>query len=108
VFEWIKNNIASHGDNQSWNEYESVAKATIDKWGQPKNIDFDYDEEEMNGIFFLTQNLYIDGYRKGCAKDELYSHLRKLDIDGINNNTYIPYRYFANIGVEYNTNVVPP
>lgn len=108
VFEWIRNNIASHGDNQSWNEYETVAKATIDKWGQPENIDFDYDETKMNGIFFLTQNLYIDGYRKGCSKDKLYSQLTKLDIDGINNNTYIPYRYFANIGVEYNTNVVPP
>jgi hypothetical protein len=27
---------------------------------------------------------------------------------GVYDNTYLPYRYFANVGVEYNTNILPP
>lgn len=102
VFEWIRENIAKP-DNK-YGEYEPVANATFTGWGGEK-----YDIEGDNpDVFFLTQNLYIDGYRKGCAKDKLYSELMGVELDAIIARRYLPYRYFANVGVEYNTNIVPP
>lgn len=104
VFEWIRENIAN--PNNKWNEFEPVANATIAAW---HGEEYDIDDENNPEVCFLTQNLYIDGYRKGCAKDQLYSQLVKpLEVDAINANKYLPYRYFANVGVEYNTNIRPP
>lgn len=102
VFEWIRNNIANRGDKPI--EYEPVANATIDAWGRKDNYDIVNGED----VLFLTQNLYIDGYRKGCDRDRLYSDMKLNEKIGITMNRYVPYRYFANIGVEYNTNIVPP
>lgn len=102
VFEWIKRNIASPANK--WNEYEPLANALLDYLhGDVYNIEGDNPD-----VFFLTQNLYIDGYRKGCAKDKLYSELMGIEEQAIKVNKYTPYRYFANIGVEYNTNITPP
>lgn len=101
IFEWIRENIAKP-DNK-YDEYEPVANATFAGWNGEK-----YDIEGDNSdVFFLTQNLYIDGYRKGCAKDKLYSELMGVEPDAIVARKYLPYRYFANVGVEYNTNIVP-
>lgn len=102
IFEWIRENIAKP-DNK-YGEYEPVANATLTNWDGEK-----YDIHGDNpDVFFLTQNLYIDGYRKGCAKDKLYSELMGIELDAIIARRYLPYRYFANVGVEYNTNIVPP
>lgn len=102
IFEWIRENIAKP-DNK-YGEYEPVANATFAGWNGEE-----YDIEGDNpDVFFLTQNLYIDGYRKGCAKDKLYSELMGVELDAIIARRYLPYRYFANVGVEYNTNIVPP
>lgn len=104
VFEWIRENIAN--PNNKWNEFEPVANATIAAW---HGEEYDIDDKNNPEVCFLTQNLYIDGYRKGCAKDQLYSQLvSPLEIDAIEANKYLPYRYFANVGVEYNTNIRPP
>lgn len=102
IFEWIRENIAK--PNNKYGEYEPVANATFAGWNGEE-----YDIEGDNpDVFFLTQNLYIDGYRKGCVKDKLYSELMGVELDAIIARKYLPYRYFANIGVEYNTNIVPP
>ena len=102
IFEWIRENIVKP-DNK-YGEYEPVANATFAGWNREE-----YDIEGDNpDVFFLTQNLYIDGYRKGCAKDKLYSELMGVELDAIIARRYLPYRYFANVGVEYNTNIVPP
>lgn len=105
VFEWIREHIAKDIDNtQIYNEYEPVAKVTIAAW---RGDEIGYDPEN-DGIFFLTQNLYLDGYRKMCAKDKKYSELTDNEVNQIYNLKYLPYRYFANVGVEYNTNILPP
>lgn len=92
-FEWIKENIAKGTD---YNEIEKVSQVTD---GQDTNL----------GAYFLTQNLYIDGYRNGCEKTQIYcDDITWKEYNAFLNGTYIPYRYFANIGVEYNTNIAPP
>lgn len=96
TFNWIKENICGDGANYKWRELEEVAKVTWNK------------DNHNDGVFFLTQNLYIDGYRKGCAKHLKYSNITEQEKKGYQENKYIPYRYFANVGVEYNTNIVPP
>lgn len=108
VFEWIRENIAN--PHNKWNELEPLANCTIDAW---HGIEYDIDDENNPEVCFLTQNLYIDGYRKGCAKDKLYSSDIGLGWSGVEYEAfkagkYLPYRYFANIGVEYNTNIAPP
>lgn len=105
VFEWIRENIATVKDETNvYGEYEPVANATFAAWnGQ------EYDPEGENpDVIFLTQNLYIDGYRRGCAKHQLYSQRTDKENIAVAGGLYLPYRYFANIGVAYNTNVAPP
>jgi hypothetical protein len=43
-----------------------------------------------------------------CAKDKRYSEITDAEVQRIYVNKYMSYRYFANVGVEYNTNVSPP
>jgi hypothetical protein len=38
----------------------------------------------------------------------LYSEITEAEQIAIEEDKYLPYRYFANIGVAYNTNVAPP
>ena len=103
VFEWIREHIAKNTAAVDYGEYEPIARATIAYW-----LGDDISIPEDDGIFFLTQNLYIDGYRKMCAKDKRYSEITDAEVQRIYINKYMPYRYFANVGVEYNTNVSPP
>lgn len=104
VFEWIRNNIANVDEENLYGEYEPVANATYAAWDGGE-----YDIEGDNpDVLFLTQNLYIDGYRYGCAKHMLYSEITEAEQIAIEEDKYLPYRYFANIGVAYNTNVAPP
>ena len=104
VFEWIRRNIATASEDYSpYGEFEPLANCTEAYWAGEEIT-----PEECGGIYFLTQNLFIDGYRKGCAKDKLYSELTEMEALGVHDNTYLPYRYFANVGVEYNTNILPP
>lgn len=106
VFEWIRENISKdRGETQTYREYEPLAKSTIAAW---RGDNFEGSNPEEDGIFFLTQNLYIDGYRKMCAKDKKYSQLTDNEVQRIYDQKYLPYRYFANVGVEYNTNILPP
>lgn len=105
IFEWIRENIAKPAIE--YGEVEPVAIATMAGWKDKVYI-IDDDMMVNNNIPFLTQNLYIDGYRKGCAKDKLYSELMGIEVEAIAARRYLPYRYFANVNVEYNTNIVPP
>ena len=106
VFDWIKEHYSS-GKGQF--EYEKIAAITLDSWNR---LDEDRSSTEYPRypVPFLTQNLYLDGYRKGCAKDQLYSNFAQypFEMAAINRNEYLPYRYFANVNVAYNTNVKPP
>jgi len=90
TFNYIKENLAEYT--------EKVERVT---WGPNE-------DSKPETPWFLTQNLYIDGYRKGCAKDKKYSEMTEIEYDFYKENKYLPYRYFANVGVEYNTNVAPP
>ena len=111
VFNWIKENLQGELNGEKWKEYEPVATAT---WGY-------FLEKELDDVPFLTQNLFIDGYRRNCDKQWKYSDIDRgrredqsgdprdsIEIDAIEEGTYLPYRYYANIGVEYNTNVAAP
>lgn len=103
VFDWIKENIAgNNSEEKTWTEYEPVAIATMGEWGNPSGAHYGED------VLFLTQNLYVDGYRDGCDSNKMYGDISEEEAREIDLNKYLPYRYFANIGVEYNTNVVPP
>ena len=102
AFDYIRDNFANV--NYEW---EKVADLTMDEWGKRipnKNMG----EPHEYPIPFLTQNLYIDGYRKGCAKNQKYSILLGDEYEAIQRNEYLPYRYFANVNVVYNTNIQPP
>lgn len=103
VFNWIKENIANFStENTNWTEYESFSNIIIDNYSP--NLRQKINRSET---FFLTENLYIDGYKKGCEKTKTYSETIDEDTLKIKDG-YIPYRYFVNIGVEYNTNIAPP
>lgn len=104
AFNWIRENIANVKG-----EWEKIADITLDEWGMREEY-LGSDERPHYPVPFLTQNLYLDGYRKGCAKHEKYSNFAKypFEMAAIDAGEYLPYRYFANIGVEYNTNVAPP
>lgn len=106
---YAKNN----GDIESkhrWTEYEAVAQETIQNWTDSppcekygRGPDYNVMAGEVN---FLTQTLYIDGYRTDkCARNRKYSELtqQELELEG-----YEPTRYLTSIDVEYNTNIVPP
>ena len=94
VFEWIREHITN-----AKKEYEPVAIATLKEWGK---------DVTDSDVMFLTQNLYIDGYRKGCDRNKLYSQRTTDENYAINNGDYLPYRYFANVNVVYNTNITSP
>ena len=93
VFETLKTRYSTN------EPIEKVAKAT---WETLENLEPETPE-------FLTQNLYINGYKRGCEKDKMYVPITTdVELQAIRGHQYLPYRYFANVGVEYNTNVVPP
>lgn len=105
VFNWIKENIAIDSENQKRVEYEPVANSIISAWKDSGKTQSDI--EQIDGVPFLTQNLFIDGFRSGCVKNQLYSEFTEEELANFRNG-YVPYRHFANIGVEYNTNIAPP
>ena len=138
VFNWIKDNICSSEKN--WYEYEPVSQVTwenedletileaisnvlgetvtidnveqyLDKINENKD-EIDEELEELSGPYFLTQKLYIDGYRPDCARSKKYGDILEkefqVEFDAFTEEKYFPYRYFGSIDVEYNTNVVPP
>lgn len=124
TYEWIKENLSGnnwpvHAADHNWNEYEGVATETIKNWQKQTEtnykIDFpfgDIDTESFSDnieAYFLTQDLYIDGYRVGaCIKNQKYSEMTEKEIEAAAQGIYEPYRYSASIDVEYNTNIVPP
>lgn len=109
-----KNNVVPFDkateDEYRWTEYEETAINTMEDWiTDPPCEKYERGPEySVMGaeVAFLTQNLYIDGYRTDkCARNRLYSEItddEKL-IQG-----YEPYRYSTSVDVIYNTNVVPP
>lgn len=110
VFNYIRENFQGDLQGSGWKEYEPVAVKTWNSF-----------EKDYEDVPFLTQNLFIDGYRKNCDRQWKYSDIDRgrledqthdpndsIEIEAIENGTYIPYRYFANIGVEYNTNITAP
>ena len=140
VFEWIRNNLRNNNeskwkqyldnnwtddnsgvaeynrineDKYRWNEYEDVAKETIEDWvNDPPCAQYGRGPEyNVMGadLAFLTQDLYIDGYRTDkCARNKKYSEMTDAERQAADDGTYIPYRYKASIDVEYNTNIAPP
>ena len=90
-------------------EYEPVAVATIDTWTtNPPCAQYDRGPDYQviqKPLDFLTQILYIDGFRKDkCARGLKYSDLTEEDIY----SDIQPCRFEASIDLEYNTNIVPP
>lgn len=97
-------------DEYRWTEYEETAINTMEDWiTDPPCEKYERGPEySVMGaeVAFLTQNLYIDGYRTDkCARNRLYSEMTEDEklIQG-----YEPYRYSTSVDVIYNTNVVPP
>lgn len=85
-------------------DWEGVSAATREAWGEQINkineITGQYDT-----VNFLTQNLYIDGYKiNECAKSLKYSD----DIEEELKTTIQPCRYEASADLEYNTNIALP
>ena len=102
-------------NNYRWTEYEGVAQSTYDGWtDNPPCEQFNRGPEyNVMGaeVAFLTQELYIDGYRMNkCARNQKYSDMTidEKTAAGTVPPTYSPYRYTASVDVEYNTNVIPP
>lgn len=96
-----------------WTEYEEVAQKTIENWTEnPPCAQYDRGPEYnvmAAEVAFLTQELYIDGYRTDkCARNRKYSQMTDAELESAEANSYEPYRYTASVDVEYNTNVVPP
>lgn len=85
-------------------DWEPVSAVTREAWGE--TIDkIESDSEKYDQVNFLTQNLYIDGYKiNECAKSLKYSE----DIEAELETTSQPCRYEASINVEYNTNIAYP
>lgn len=104
------NGIAAYSKEREndyrWTEYEPVAQETY-KGFVESNVNIEYNA--MGGeITFLTQELYIDGYRADrCNPNKKYSDLTSEDVENAKLG-FQPYRYNASIDVEYNTNIVPP
>lgn len=83
---------------------ESVETVT---WDEHKDYNNSHDGmEELPP--FLSYQLYIDGYRPGCGRTKKYSDISPEEQEAFNIEEYAPYRFFAYIGVEYNTNIAPP
>ncbi len=99
--------------NYRWTEYEDVAKQTIADWVEDAPCE-EYDRGPIYNVMgadliFLTQNLYIDGYRTDkCARNRLYSELTESEESLVETAGYQPYRYNASVDVVYNTNIAPP
>ena len=122
TFNWIKEKLS--GDNYNswaeqpaqynWWEREEVSQLTIYQWEQLNQEEYDialsglYQVDPIEA-FYLTQDLYLDGYRVGtCVKDQKYSQMTDIELEAAAQGNYEPYRYKASIDVEYNTNIVPP
>lgn len=85
-------------------DWEGVSAATREAWGERiwkiNEITEGYDTPN-----FLTQNLYIDGYKiNECMKSLKYSD----DIEAELITTNQPCKYEASIDLEYNTNIALP
>ena len=82
-------------------DWEPVSAATREAWGEQ----IDRIGEEFDTVNFLTQSLYIDGYKKNECKmslkysDDIESELQFYDQ---------PCRYEASVDLEYNTNIAYP
>lgn len=82
-------------------DWEMVSAATKESWGKT----VDTVNEDHDDVVFLTQNLYIDGYKiNECAKSLKYSD----DIETELATTNQPCRYEASVDLEYNTNIALP
>ncbi|MCD8210096.1 MAG: hypothetical protein LUC37_00985 [Prevotella sp.] len=96
-----------------WTEYENVAKQQIQDWGENAPCE-KYGRGPIYNVMagdvaFLTQSLYIDGYRTDkCARGVLFSDLTDEEIAAIEELGYEPYRYLTSVDVVYNTNIAPP
>ena len=108
ICNFILNNytfIGAYGNS----EYEEVAVETMENWNETApcakyNRAPDYAPTKLP-LDFLTQTLYIDGFRKDkCARGMKYSDLIAEDME----YTAEPCRFEASIDVEYNTNIAPP
>lgn len=106
---YIKNNynfFVGMGNNV---EYEEVAVETMENWNENApcakyNRGPDYEPIKLP-LDFLTQTLYIDGFRKDkCARGLKYSDLIEEDME----MTIEPCRFETSIDIEYNTNIAPP
>lgn len=91
-------------------EYENVAKETINSWlTNPPCDKYDRGPEYSyidGDLCFLTQDLFIDGYRTDkCARNIRYSEMTSEELTTLG---YEPWRYHTSVDVEYNTNIVPP
>lgn len=93
-------------DKYRWTEYEPVSVETYKSFtDDSENTDYNIMEAEVT---FLTQNLYIDGYKDNkCELGKKYSDITEEDIQ-LAKQGFQPYRYNASIDVEYNTNIAPP
>lgn len=93
-------------------EYEDVAKRTYDNWNTnppcakyDRGPEYEYADGELN---FLTQQLFIDGFRLDkCARNRTYGEMTEEELREAD-EFYQPYRYKTSIDVEYNTNIAPP
>lgn len=84
-------------------DWEPVSAATRRAWGE--KIDIVNTEDDYDQVNFLTQNLYIDGYKiNECAKSLKFSE----DIETELLTTNQPCRYEASVDLEYNTNIALP
>lgn len=93
TFDWIKENLS-----KSNVEYEKVAQVSINFWKGEEVA-------ESASVNFLTQILYIDGYKRNeCAIALKYSD-DLIEEAKINSQ---PCRFEASIDLEYNTNIALP
>lgn len=84
-------------------DWEPVSAATRKSWGE--QVDTINQSEEYDVVNFLTQNLYIDGYKiNECKKSLKYSD----DIESEIQTYEQPCRYEASVDLEYNTNIAYP
>lgn len=82
-------------------DWELVSAATREAWGEQ----IDHVGEEFDTVNFLTQSLYIDGYKRNECKMSLkYSDDIETELQFYNQ----PCRYEASIDLEYNTNIAYP
>lgn len=88
-------------------DWEPVSTVTRRAWDQEVDQVSDVDsKEDYDIVNFLTQNLYIDGYKTvGCPKDLKYSD--DIPLGEVEEGEQ-PCRYQVSIDVEYNSNIVLP